>query len=108
MSKKKHILVPRGFSVADADRQLTDRSNRSLFRHMTGTEAAALAEAGKIFRLGESGKIWQLRDDEFSADDSRPTGAGRVSREIPPALQSFVSSEMRRRRSWCVTIDLDP
>ena len=105
MSKKRHIVVPRGWTVADVEQQFTDGPSRARFQHLTGREASALASAGRIDPLGESGKVWQLRDDEFSADASRPTGAGRISLEIPAALRSFVAAEMRGRPSWCVTID---
>ena len=105
MSKKRHIVVPRGWTAADVEQQFTDGRSRARFRHLTGSEAALLPAAGRIERLGESGKVWQLCDDEFSADASRPTGAGRISLEIPAALRSFVAAEMRGRPSWSVTID---
>ena len=104
MSTKKHVIVPRGFTVVDVEQQLTDRSSRALFHHMSGTEATALAAAGKITRLGETGKVWQLTKDSFTHSD-RVASGGRVSLEIPSKLQSFMESEMSRRPSWCLTID---
>ena len=97
MSAKKHILVPRSFTAAD----LTPHLNLEKFHRMTRQEANKLAHEGRIHEL--SPKVWQLTEESLTHPD-RETGEGRVSREIPFALQSFMESEMRGSRAWCVTI----
>lgn len=96
---QKHTIVPRGFALADLDL----RFNPEKFQRITGRQARALAQAGRIRQLGDSGKVWQLVEASLTRS-SRETGDGRISLEIPFALRSFVTSEMRRRPSWCVTI----
>lgn len=98
MSAKKHILVPRSFTLADLN-SLDHHSGK--FPHMTKQEANVLERAGAIELLGE--KVWQLTDDSF-ARPSWETGDGRVSLEVEVHVQSLMASEMRRRPSWCVTI----
>jgi hypothetical protein len=96
----KHTIVPRGFALADLDH----RFDPEKFQRVTGRQARALAQAGTIRQLGDSGKVWQLTEISITHSDYE-TGKGRVSLEIPFALQSFVTSEMRRRPSWDVMIE---
>lgn len=98
MSKNNHVLVARGFLSADE----IPRAALEKFQRMTGRQARALAQAGIIRQLGDSGKVWQLAETSLT-HSSRETGDGRVSLEIPFKLQSFVTSEMRRRPSWELT-----
>jgi len=99
VSAKKHILVPRGFTAADVE----PRFHSEKFHRMSSQEARALSSAGRIRELGDSGKIWQLTDESFT-HSTRETGKGRVSLEIPFALQSFMQTEMNRRASWCLAV----
>lgn len=105
MSLKKHIIVPPGFTSADAESHLAANRdcNSDRFPRLTKTEAGSLARAGRIEPLGSSGKVWRWAQ-ALPMRSSRPTGEGRVSLEIPFALQSFMAGEMRRRPAWCVTI----
>ncbi|MGA3295266.1 MAG: hypothetical protein ABSE45_14960 [Candidatus Acidiferrales bacterium] len=99
MSAKKHILVPRGFTAADLTPPLLHSEK---FHRMTRQEASALARAGRIRALGDSGKIWQLTDDSL-ARPSWESGGGRISLEVPVSVQALMAAEMRRPRAWCVT-----
>jgi hypothetical protein len=99
-NKKNHVLVGRSFSSADE----IPRTALEKFQHMTGRQARALAQAGIIRQLGESGKVWQLTEISITRSDYE-TGKGRISLEIPFALRSFVTSEIRRRPSWDVMIE---
>jgi hypothetical protein len=99
VSAKKHILVPRNFTEADAPRAFSSDK----FHRMSATEMRELCAAGRIHALGGSGKVWQLTEDSFTHAD-RETGDGRISLHIPVKLGAFMATEMRRRPSWCVTI----
>lgn len=99
MSAKKHILVPRHFTEADAPRAFSSGK----FHRMTSAEMRELSAAGRIRALGESGKVWQLTEDSFTHAD-RETGDGRISLHIPFKLGAFMATEMRRRPSWCVAV----
>lgn len=100
MSLKKHTIVPRGFTSADAERRLPSEK----FEKVTKREAHELASAGRIAPLGESGRVWQ-RVEEFPARASETTGYGRLSLEIEwPKLREFLRVEMSGRPSWCMRI----
>jgi len=70
---------------------------------MTKQEASALARAGRIRQLGDSGKVWQLTEDSL-ARPSWETGSGRISLEVSGSLQAFMAVEMRQRPAYSAAI----
>lgn len=99
MSAKSNVIVPRGFTAADANYSLTRSPEK--FQHLTNREVRELRVAGLIEPLGDSGKVWQWRET-LPDRPSKVTEGGRVSLEIPFALRSFMATEMSARPSWAM------
>jgi hypothetical protein len=91
----KHTIVPRGFGAAELERCI-QAGKIEKFERITARQARALAQAGIIQQLGESGKVWQ-RTEDLPVRADYETGKGRVSLEIPRNTRRIIASEMRRK-----------
>lgn len=90
MSKKNHVLIPRGFSpVGDVPREALTK-----FHHMTGAECRLLAEDGRIEEIGP--KLWRLTPSCDTALAS-VTGNGLLSVQISSSLRVILRYEMAGR-----------
>ena len=95
MSAKRNVIVPAGFTAAQALR--CTFLNR--FHHLTNREAEELRKAGKIRQLAE--RVWQCIEQPIT-HGYKETERGRVSLEIPKRLQDFMAVEMAGHPSWAL------
>ncbi len=92
MSRKTHLIVPRWFALADVEGLLVHEAR---CQRVTSRQARAMAQAGMIRQLGESGRIWQLAE-LATLPPVFETGDGLLS--LGRKLTDVLRSEITRRR----------
>ena len=91
MSRKNHVIVGRSFTLSDVE---NPSFGKERFHHITGRQARALAQAGAIRQIGESGHIWQYTSETSETACATETGRGLVARDVASSLRQVLRAAL--------------